>query len=225
VVALEVIAAEVVDHLEEVNHQVKKLKALLLVMQTIKDTEEEVRIAVVIGAIVVVIVVIVVIIVEVVEDIVDHKINTVLSTETRILTREESFRDTLAIRLQDKATKVKRYNIMKSLIIRSPDITIAKRKKEKMKKSSHQTVLLKEDLKLSRNVGRVDLHLIMRQEDLAPQEELRLAAVVTTIMGEEVALTNLTLPVVAEVVTTKPLRPQSKLEIIYTKKGFFMKPQ
>ena len=219
--ALGAIAAEVVDHLEEVKLLEKKLKALTLVMQKIKGSEVEVRIVVVIvGIVVVIVVVIVVIIEEVVEDIVDHKISTVLSTGTRILTREESFRDTLAIRLQGKTTKVKRNNIMKSHIIRSPDITKAKRKKEKMKKSSHQTVLLKEDLKLSRNEGRVDLHLIMRQEDPAPQEELRLAAVVTTIMGEEVDLTNLTLPVVGEVVTIKPLRPQSKLEFIYTKKNF-----
>jgi hypothetical protein len=220
VVALGAIAAEVVDHLEEVKLLEKKLKALTLVMQKIKGSEVEVRIVVVIVGIVAVIVVVIVVIIVEVGDIVDHKISTVLSTGTRILTREESFRDTLAIRLQGKTTKVKRNNIMKSHIIRSPDITKAKRKKEKMKKSSHQTVLLKEDLKLSRNEGRLDLHLIMRQEDPAPQEELRLAAVETTIMGEEVDLTNLTLPVVAEVVTIKPLRPQSKLEIIYTKKNF-----
>ena len=81
-----------------------------------------------------------------------------------------------------------------------------------MKKSSHQTASPREDSKSSRNVEKLALHRIMRPEDPGPQEELKLAAVETTIMEEEVDSTNLTLPVVAEVVTTKPIRLQSKFE-------------
>lgn len=216
-VVQEEIVAEVGDHLEELKFLEKKLKALHPMILTIKGPEVEARIVVFIVEIVVVIVVI---IVKVVVDIVDHKISRVLSTGTKILTKEESFRDSLVIRHLAKAAKVMRYKIMKSLIIRSLDTTKAKEKKDKIKKRSHQTVLLKEDLKLSRNVGMLDLHLIMRLEDPARQEELRLAAVVTTIMKEEEVLKNLILPEVAEEVTIKPIRFQSKFERRKRKKNF-----